>query len=978
MLKKALAEHQSGRLKEAEVLYRQAQRKFPNDANILYLLGTLYSQIGKNEESIKILGQVIAANPKHPESWNSIGLAKMALGKQDEAMDCYKRAIEINPDYSDPRCNIATILIARNRLDEAEKYAQEAVDLSPNSDVAYFNLGEIMKLRDRFEEAAQYYRRGVEINPNSEVGFNNLGSIYKSWGRYEEAYDCLKRALALKPDMYSAQSNLGGVLEELGRFDEANEAYQRAIEIDPEDVTAQWNRSLLYLKQGMLKKGWEAYENRYGIDKAKQIFPYPVWDGSPLDGKRLLVYAEQGLGDEILFASCIPDLLATGAQCVIHCDIRLESLYARSFPQAIVKGALRNATGWLSTVPKIDLQVSVGSLPRFFRPNLESFPEKADYLVADPVRVDYWRARVAELGPGLKIGICWRSGLKTGERFKHYTQLTQWGEIFAIPGLHFVNLQYDECSEELKEVKDKFGVEIANFTDLDLRNELDETSALIKSLDLVISASTAPVEFAAAQGVETFRLEIHTPSWTSLGTDRMPWHPLEKSFRQPTQGDWDTPLSLIAQALRDKLRGHEAIFEYVQLPSKAEIAVDGSFDDMATYVLKEQLGWFDPEYGFFVDQTKPETKFVDAGAGIGAWSVPISWKGGKSWALTQTAAETGFILNSRKKNGLDKKIDVAIAYGISLDFLLNRYGLEDIDLIRVDQAFSTPDLVDKGKRFFSINSPLVLFGIRPGGQFDLSLAERFLDAGYKLFRYVSGLNLLVPFSGTQELDAFSLNLFACKEDRAEQLEKEGKLIRTIPAVENLPGIDQTLWQEYFKTLHYAEDLAQGWDKPDQTAWEVYWMALNLFAMARSPEKNMGERYACLKASSSIMETLVKDAANLPRLASLSRILSDSGRREITVHVLNHMLSMLESGTSLNEPFLALAESYEKTDPGVKHAEWFVSMLLEQRERLRAFSSFFTGNESLPVLEDIGQSGFLSEDMARRLALLVKRFEASQA
>ena len=977
---KALALHNAGKLKEAELIYRRILKKFPAHADTLHLLGTIEVQLGHFQEAKALLERAISTNPNFAHAINSLGLAYAGLGDKAKARELYLRSMEIAPDYPDPYNNMSNLLIGQNNPKEAETYARRALEISPNSELSNFSVGEVLKSQDRYEEAAQYYRRGVEINPKSTTGLNNLGSIYKMWGRYEEALVFLDRCVKIDPDMYAAQSNLGGVLEELERFEEAYDAYQRAIDLNPNDTVPKWNCSLLYLKRGIMDKGWEYYETRFSIDEAKQTFPYPVWDGSPLEGKKLLVYAEQGMGDEFLFASCIPDLLATGADCIIQCDIRLETLFARSFPGALVKGSFRNDPYWASPdAPKADLQLSIGSLPKLFRPTLESFPDRNSFLAADDVRVDYWRSRLSMLGPGLKIGICWRSSLSTGERSKFYSSLSQWGEIFGVAGVHFVNLQYDECTEELNEARAKFGIDIAHYPELDMRNNIDETAALIKSMDLVISAGTSVVNIAAGLGIESWRLDA-SKSWAALGTDRMPWYPSMKLFIKDTLGDWDLPISMIAQALREKVAGHERIFEYVELPSRAQLAVEGSFENMPTYVTREQLGWFDPEYAFFVGLSGTESNFIDAGAGIGTWSVPMAWQGGRTWALTQTVEETGLILNSRKKNGLDRKIEVAIAYSISLDFLMNRYGLENIDLLRVAQDFSTPELVDKGARFFSLNSPLVLFGIRHGSQLDLSLAERFQAEGFGLYRYIPGLKTLVPFANASELDAFSLNLFACKDDRAEHLEREGKLVRTVPAIESYPGIDQMLWQKHLKSMPYAEELSAAWNEPNHAAWEVYWMALNLYAMASSPERSMAERVACLKAASGVMETLVKDAANLPRLASLARMLNDSGRREVTVHLLNHVLGLLESGNplSLDEPFLTLAEIYEKTDPGVKPAEWFVSMILEQRDRLRAFSSYFTGYESLPVLQEIEQSGFLSEDMERRLALLRKRFEAAQA
>jgi tetratricopeptide (TPR) repeat protein len=980
IFQKAYMAHHAGKLEDAEALYRKALRKTPSDMETLYLLGTVCSQLGKFEEAAQHLKKALQIAPDHVETLNSMGLTLIGQRSHEEAEACYRRALILRPDFADAHSNMGSVLELLGRLDEAEPHLRRALELNPNLPNAHYILGLVLKGKDRFEEAVQCFLRGLELRPDFSVAYDDLGGIYKIWGRPEQAMACFEHALKLSPKSASAHNNLGTVYEELNRLDEALVEYETAVALNPDISTPRWNQAYLFLRQGILDRGWEAHELRFKGGHIFKRFPYAEWDGSSLEGKTILVYAEQGLGDEIFFASCIPDLIAKARHCVIECEVRLAPLFARSFPSATVQGGKRDQIGWITDVPKIDVQSAAGSLPRFLRPTLESFPDTPAYLVAAPERVEYWRSRLALLGHGMKVGICWRSGNTTGERHKQYSLLKQWGNIFNVPGVHFVNLQYDECSEELREVEELFGVRIANFSEIDLRNDIDDSAALMKSLDLVISAATAVGEIAGSIGVDVFRLDIFGKAMDALGTGELPWHRATRLFGQLSLEDWDTPLALVAAAVQEKAHGMANAVEYVHLPAGVEIAVNGSLEDIPTYILKEQLGWFDPEYQFVVGIAQPGMKVIDAGAGVGTYAIPLAkaTSGGTLWALTQTVAETNLLMKSRARNRFEQCMNVAIVdQGLSLDSEMDKHGFEDIAFVRVAIELCTSDFIDRSVRFFSKNSPLLMFGIRPGVNFSIGVAERLMLNHYRLYRLIPGLNLLVPFTAQDELDAYSLNLFACKDDRAEVLERQGILIRQVPSLTNLPGIDQAHWQDYLTKLPYSQDMLATWFSKGKNHkdWEVYWMALNLFALAKSGSQSGGDRYACLQMAQGVMAALVQDQANLPRLLTLCRILTDLGRREAAVGILNQICSMLHSGVSLSidEPFCALTEFFAGMNPGNKMAEWIVMTVLRQRENLRAFSNFFTGQESLAVLNEIQAAGFANAEVDRHIALIKMRF-----
>ena len=979
----AFIAHQSGRLNDAVKFYRQALRHSPADMETLYLLGTALGELGKGEEAIKYLKKSLKIKPDHPEALNNLGVILNNAHKYKEAVTHYQSALTIRPDYVDALVNIGITLDSLEQLDEAESFIRRAIRLNPDFANAHYSLGLVLKKKDLLEEASQCFLRGLELKPDLVGAYDDLGCIYKIWGRYDDALKYFNRGLALYSNSYSLHNNLGATLEEMGHLEEALVAYECAATINPEITSSRWNQAFLFLRQGILDRGWEMHELR--LSKGGQVldrFPYPTWDGQTLKDKTLLIFAEQGLGDQILFASCFQDVIAQAGHCVIECDFRLVPLFSRSFPDATIQGANVADINWLMNFPKFDVQIAAGSLPRFFRPTLKHFPKKPSYLTPDLQRVEYWRSRLAHFGTGLKIGICWRSSLTKGERHKSYSELTEWGEILKVSGVHFINLQYDECTEELQEAEEEFCMKITTLPEIDLRNDIDDSAALTACMDLVISASTAVCEMAGALGVKSYRVEPYSSGWDTLGcADKMPWHPTTRLVKQPSPGDWLTPLALISEEIKKMALRNQTKVEYVQLADGIEIAVSSSLKELPTYVLKEQCGWFDPEYEFVLGISQPGMRMIDIGAGVGAYTIPLAQKvmNGHLWAITQTAAETNLLMLSQKRNHLEKNLTISISkHDLSLDSEVNRAGLTNIDLLRISIEFSNSSLFENSTQFFSLNSPLVMFGIRRGEDAGIELANHFMSSGYGLYRLVPGLKLLVPLVSTDEIDAFSLNLFACKPDRAELLEGQGVLIRQSQPLDSMPGIDRSDWQEYLKVMSYAKDSVNEWANASQKGqdWEVYWMALNLFAISKSENTPITQQYAHLQAAADIMSTLIQEHVNIPRLLTWCRILTEMGKRESAVTLLNQICSLLDSGTDLplNEPFLALTDAHDQSEPGDRLPEWLVAMILQQREWLRSFSSFFTGEESLPVLEEIKASGFGSEIVDQRIMLIKKRLE----
>ena len=330
---------------------------------------------------------------------------------------------------------------------------QTARRLAPDCAEVHTNLGVVLQAQGRYATAVACYEAALTHHPGCPQTLYNLGTAWQALEQPEKARQAYSAALQLDPESAETHFNLGIIWEQLHRPDAAIAAYQAAIHLQPQHAGAHMNCALLWLAQGQLPRAGKPMSGA-GTRRNGHYQPGLCRVGMVLlfrDGP-LLVQAEQGVGDEIQFASCLPDLLAHVGQLVIECDPRLAPMFTRSFPTAVICGVPRDAgePAWLHRVPAPVAHVPSGSLPRFLRPALSCFPARPGYLLPHPLRCEKWRVRLQALGTGLKIGMTWRGLVTTNKRNPFYTSLADWAPLFAIPGIVWVNLQYGECAAETR------------------------------------------------------------------------------------------------------------------------------------------------------------------------------------------------------------------------------------------------------------------------------------------------------------------------------------------------------------------------------------------------------------------------------------------------------------------------------------------------------------------------------------------------
>ncbi|MDH3286666.1 MAG: tetratricopeptide repeat protein [Betaproteobacteria bacterium] len=513
------AEHRAaGRLAEAERVLIDALRERHDDAEALLLQGLVLKQQRRLEEAVDSFLLAAHFRPDFAEAHYQLGLIASSPGGSADAEQHYRRALGADPHHAKAYVALGALLVERESLDEAVDCFRKAVGIDPDYAQAHSNLGLLMAARlDRFAEAAPH----------------------------------LEKAWRLAPDDPDVMCNWAMYLQQRGELAESIALCDRLIEADATDPIPRLNRGLARLKMGDFSRGWVDYESRKqaGWPYVARTFPFPEWKGETLAGRKILVHAEQGLGDQLMFSSCIPDLMAMAKHCVIECAPKLEALFRRSFPAATVTSSAKTA-GWESDekLRGSDCYVAMGSLPFYFRKGRDAFPVHRGHLRADPQGTAAWRRRLADLPGKRKVGIAWRGGASSTRRSVRSVALDHWLPILRRADTSFVSLQYMDSREEIEQIGRDHGIQIHHWPEA--IDDYDQTAALVSALDLVVSVDTTIVHLGGAFGKPVWVMVPAVAEWRYLQTgERLPWYPAVRVFRQTLPGEWGPVIERIASEL---------------------------------------------------------------------------------------------------------------------------------------------------------------------------------------------------------------------------------------------------------------------------------------------------------------------------------------------------------------------------------------------------------------------------------------------
>ena len=554
----AVEAHRRGDLARSERICGQILESDPTEPGAAQILGAILSERDEAEEAIALFDGAVPRvgnlDVDNVGFYNNFANALRRGTRHSQAEVLLRQIVGIQPKSWHAWHNLGQVLKDCERYNEAVAPLRRAAQLAPEHGPNHAVLGEVLYHLGRLRSAEVSLRRCVELGWDADVNlWTLLGNTERLLGDLTEAIACLEHALKLSNGSAAARSNLAIAYGQAGRFEEAIDNAHRSITLEPDTHIMHSNASYVLLSAGAIVEGWDEWEwGLLGPRGNERPTNAPRWTPEHRDG-RVLCYREQGVGDEILFASCYPDLIETARDVVIETDPRVATLFARSFPDADVRAQTINfragSVAESETMHDFDDAIPAGSLPGHFRAALDRFPDRESFLVADPDRVAAWNARLAGIGPGPFVGMSWRSRLKTAERRLEYTQLDQWGELFAIPNVSWVNLQYDDCERDLRMAERKFGVQIHRWDWLDLMNDFEEVAALMKCLDLVVAPRSAVSMLAGGLGAPTVMMGNRW-DWSDLGSDTSPWFPTIQLVFRHLGEEWDAVLATAATAVR--------------------------------------------------------------------------------------------------------------------------------------------------------------------------------------------------------------------------------------------------------------------------------------------------------------------------------------------------------------------------------------------------------------------------------------------
>jgi tetratricopeptide (TPR) repeat protein len=559
----------------AEAYYRRSLKADPRSAQALHFLGLLAQEAGQYEKSIRLLGEALAVNPDDPDTLNSLAKAYVSQGQLQPASLCYRRLAELLPYSAQAHHWLGTAEEWLGDWEAAAASYRRALTLQPDSPDFYASLARLQSKQGATGEAVESCRRALALDPHRHEIYGLLGQALINGGDYGAAVEVYQRALAFKPDSANAVFGLGYLFERQGDLRAAKESYQQALRFDPRLVDAHLHLGITHLLQGDLasagesfervrnlapdnaeartflahlhllrgnfSSGWSEYEYRWSTPhflRGRRKFPQPRWNGEPLEGLRILLHAEQGLGDTLQFVRYVPLVAARGGKVALEVPRGLHRLLA------MTEGADK-VIRCGEVLPEVDWQCPLLSLPWAFATELDSIPAKIPYVYPDAALVEAWQQRLQ--GNALRIGLVWGGNPTFPHERWRSIPLEQLAPLTNIEDTIFYSLQVGPAARQAKQLGSRVRL-------IDLQGELKDfadTAAVVTNLHLVISIDTAVAHLAGALAKPVWILLHLSADWRwLLDREDSPWYPTARLFRQSTLGNWRDVVGRVEQELR--------------------------------------------------------------------------------------------------------------------------------------------------------------------------------------------------------------------------------------------------------------------------------------------------------------------------------------------------------------------------------------------------------------------------------------------
>lgn len=534
-------------------------------------LGQAHAQKREWPEAVKHLLVAWDAMPEDLHILTVLAHALVQLGVRDKAIAVLERALNVHEPNAALIGVMANMALEMGMNDISEKLNSQLVQMEPKNPVHYINLLTALNKQEKYDSAIDIAQSVLPLFPDSSDLWNVLASSVMFRDGNEASIVFYEEALRLDPNNFRALNNISNALTDR---ELANKYVMRALELAPDSADLNIARAFYMFREGGdMEPAWKHYSYRLHSRRAQnQNLTYthklPMWQGEPIGDKTVFATCEQGIGDEVLFATPLRELEKQCKQLIIGVDPRLVSIYQRSFPDAIVDSYLdRMHAGYRYRIfPRVEKQKEQGELQidyaipfgelcgQYWRKTEDvKFPEEG-YLVPDPERKAEWAERLGALEHPINIGISWQSGTMHASRKRYYLTLEEMLPLLKTKGVNFINLQYSKVSEELKAFEEKHGITIHHWDDVDLRADIEANLAIMSNLDLAIGPAISTQVFAASVGLPVWWFTVYKPWWTFGGEEGVvPWARNGRYFSRYPDIDWERTVGIVTEELQAML-----------------------------------------------------------------------------------------------------------------------------------------------------------------------------------------------------------------------------------------------------------------------------------------------------------------------------------------------------------------------------------------------------------------------------------------
>ena len=522
---------------------------YPNEPNIFHLLGIIYLKEKKFEKAIKLINKSIHLNHENYSAFNNLGICYANLNNNEESLINYNKAIKLKPNFAEAYQNKAIVLQKMHLFEESLKNYDEAIKLNPNYAEAYNNKGVVLKSLNRLEEAIESYNKAIKLKINYAEAYNNKGITLKTLDRFEEAIENYNKAIELNPYYIEAYNNLSFIFQFKKDFNNALLYLNKALKKNPNSEITKFAIGTLNLKFKKFSEGWKGYESRKNLKdrdiKIRQYDSFKCPSFDQIKNKKILVYAEQGLGDTILFSRYIKILFELNNKITFEIFPELSKLFKNINNYCEI-------TTSKSDPLKFDYVCSLMSLPMIFKTEYHNIPIAINnMLTVEQEKILFWKNKIKS--DNLRIGISWRGNKQNLPLFDRFFELKSFYNISKIKNIDLISLQKD-FNPKLENINNT--VRIKNFENLDNDNDAFlDTVAIMENLDLIITPDTSIVHLAGTLGKKTWLILQSDPDWRwFLDDNKTPWYPSVSIFRQRKINNWEDTFIEIEDKLKELVK----------------------------------------------------------------------------------------------------------------------------------------------------------------------------------------------------------------------------------------------------------------------------------------------------------------------------------------------------------------------------------------------------------------------------------------